>query len=148
MGRRLQAPIVGVATLLILALTLPGVHAYSQPWTLVDHELGPAWDVLRPLCHDVLVDLREEGVLGDHAARHQGAGFEGEWLRMAPECIELRDELQWTVWADRDKPELEECRAASGYQNCLAIGHWACDFALFGGSGLVYLCLGGIFPDN
>jgi hypothetical protein len=62
-------------------------------------------------------------------------------------CGDLRDMVQHAAYQGTLPPPVEVCRSLEG-KNCVALGHYACDFALLVGSGLVYVCLGGITPYN
>lgn len=73
------------------------------------------------------------------------AGYEYDPLY--GECKDFRDALTHRVWQGQKAPYAQYCDYSHGVQ-CVAIGHNACDFALMVGSGLVYICMGGITPYN
>lgn len=72
-------------------------------------------------------------------------GFEHDPLTGS--CRDFRDALQHSAYDGDDPPYLGYCRSLYG-ENCLVVGHYACDFGLVIGSGLVYFCLAGLTPYN
>lgn len=137
-----------VLTLLLLVAAPAAAQASTEaPWWNVDRHLGPVWTELAPVCADLRDDLREDGHIGNDTNEPKENIFEDDPLYHSPECAQIRDEVEDDVWGD-DKPIVHECQTVRGLDNCVVTGHYACDFALYAASGIVYFCWGGLFPDN
>lgn len=70
-----------------------------------------------------------------------------EYDLLSGACKDFRDTVEHRVLNGDDPPYIEVCKSGMG-ATCVAVGHYACDFVIIIGSGMVYYCLGGITPYN
>lgn len=151
---------------LVAGMVMIGVVSLAGPgWALGTID-GPADDAaisddgiyqtLPSAVTDTIATMGEEPcALGLQVLESQGLasvpenrdqlGFEYDPLTGS--CRDFRDALQHRAYDGSDPPYLGYCRTLYG-ENCLVVGHYACDFGFVVGSGLVYFCLAGLTPYN
>lgn len=109
------------------------------------HTVLAELDVIEPYCREMLDWGRAEGHFGNESSTDEHRRNEWDHFEQQPACAQLRDQIQYESgheWSDTTY-----CRTLYG-ENCVTVGHIACDIGIVVGSGRVYFCWGGLNPRN